>query len=144
MSSAVIRTWFRTEIASRAPSIPYLDTVNKIPSTQNLPDLWTTLEFQFASEERLSLGTQALFREYGLVQVIVLGLSGKGDTDVITAAETLRVAFQSVSATIDLGGGNTGVLRIDAPEPPTTDSTESGNWFLASVSCPYTFDVVRG
>lgn len=143
MSSRAVRQWFRTEILTRVSDVEYKDTVNVVPSAKNLPDLWCTLEFSFASEERLSLGTRALFREYGTVQIIFLGLSGKGDDGVVSAAEEARAAFTGVSEELTVGA-ETGMLRIDAPEPPATDSTESGNWFLASVSCAYTFDVVRG
>lgn len=143
MSSVVIRDWFRAEVLTRLPTIPYKETVNVAPSPKNLPDLWMTLEFQPSSEERLTLGTRAMFREYGVVQLIFLGLSGRGDSVVLAAAESGRTVFQQVSVSLTVGS-ETGVLRIDAPSPPTTDLTESGNWFLASVSCPYTFDVVRG
>jgi hypothetical protein len=109
---------------------------------QNLPDLWATLEFSNASEQRLTLGGQAIFREYGMVNVIVLGLSGRGDSAPMQAAELFRTALSGISLQIPVGI-QFGDLRIDAAEPPNTDSTESGNWFLASVSCSYTFDVVR-
>ena len=125
------------------PSVPYVETTNTMPDPTNLPDVWATLEFSNASEQRLTIGAQPIFREYGLVNVIVLGLSGRGDEAPMQAAELYRAALQNISAQVPLGPGQTGSLRIDSAEPPNTDATESGNWFLASVSCSYTFDVVR-
>jgi hypothetical protein len=142
MSSLVVRQWFRNRIVLAVPSIPFLDTVNQIPNPKNLPDLWATIEFTNASEQRLTLGQNAIFRELGQVSIAVLGLSGKGDNAVVAAAELYREAFSAIAESVVVGAG-LGYMRIDAAEPPTTDPTESGNWFLGSVSCAYTFDVVR-
>jgi hypothetical protein len=142
MSSRAVRQWFRTFLPTAVPTLPYVETVNSAPNPQNLPDAWATLEFPNASEQRLTLGTSALFREYGMVNVIVLGLSGRGDDTIMEAAEAVRSALQGIAVQVAVGD-QFGTLRIDAAEPPNTDATESGNWFLASVSCSYTFDVVR-
>lgn len=143
MSSRVVRQWFRAQVPLRVPSVPYRETINSSPDPRNLPDLWVTLEFANASEQRLTLGTRAIFREFGVVNIVVLGKSGKGDDTVLQAAELFRAAFSTVAETLAVGAG-TGDFKIDTPEPPNTDQTESGNWFLASVSCSYTLDVVRG
>lgn len=143
MSSRAVRVWFRAQIVARAPTLPYHDTVNKTPNQRDLPALWSTIEFSNAAEQRLTLGGRAIFREIGQVTLIVLGESGRGDDAVVQQAEALRTAFSGVVVPLT-AGVETGILRIDAPDPPNTDSTESGNWFLASVSCPYTFDVTRG
>ena len=142
MSSRAVRQWFRSFLPSAVPSVPYVETVNIAPNPQNLPDLWSTLEFSNASEQRLTIGSQPIFREYGIVNVIVLGLSGRGDDAPLQAAELFRAALLNLSVQLPVGS-EFGDLRIDAAEPPNTDATESGNWFLASVSCSYTFDVVR-
>jgi hypothetical protein len=123
-------------------TIPYIDTVNSTPSPKNLPDLWVTLEFNVPSEERLSIGPNALFREFGVVNVVVLGLSGRGDDAVVQAAEVFKAGFQFRNATLSVGA-ESGVLRIDTVDPPSTELSESGNWFLCSVTCAYTLDVVH-
>jgi hypothetical protein len=146
VSSKAARNWFRSYLVAQVPSVPYVDTVNRAPDPSSLPDVWFTLEFSNASEQRLTLGVPALFREFGVVDVVVLGLSGRGDDIPVDTAELFRSALQDIRLQIpvtDSVGGN-GDLRIDAAEPPNTDATESGNWFLASVSCAYTLDVVRG
>lgn len=144
MSSSAIRNWFRTQVIARVPSVPFIETVNVVPPNKNLPNLWSTLEFSSSTETRVSIGSRACFRETGEVVIIVLGLSGRGDTAVISAAELFRSAFFNVRESLALGGGEFGSLVLDAAEPPNTDSTENGNWFLASISCAYTFDTVRG
>lgn len=143
MSSRAVRVWFRAQIVARVPTLPYYDTVNSTPNQRNLPTLWSTIEFSNAAEQRLTLGGRAIFREFGQVTLIVLGESGRGDDLVVQQAEALRTAFTAATAILAVGA-ESGVLRVDTPDPPNTDSTESGNWFLASVSCPYTFDVTRG
>lgn len=143
MSSRAVRQWFRGFAPAAVPSIPYFDTVNSMPDPKNLPDVWFTLEFANASEQRLTLGSQAIFREFGIVNIVVLGLSGKGDAAPMAAADLFYAAFLNIRQQIPVAA-TIGDLRIDAAEPPNTDATESGNWFLASVSCSYTCDVVRG
>lgn len=143
MSSRAVRQWFRSFVPAAVPSVPYYDTVNRMPDPTALPDVWVTLEFANASEQRLTLGKRSVFREFGIVNVVVLGLSGKGDDAPMLAAELFRTALQEIAVQLSVGA-EVGTLRIDAPEPPNTDATESGNWFLASVSCSYQFDVVRG
>lgn len=142
MSSPVVREWFRTFLQAEVPSVPYIETTNVAPNPKNLPDTWMTLEFTSPSEQRLTIGANPVFREYGVVNVIVLGLSGRGDSAVLAAAELYRGVLQTLALQLPVGSGF-GELRIDSAEPPSTDATESGNWFLASVSCSYTFDTVR-
>lgn len=144
MSSKVVRTWFREQIPLRVPSIPFFETINKEPPTQNLPSLWFTVEFTNPQEQRISLGERACWRETGQVGFVVLGRSGKGDDAVLDAAELIREAFRNSRPVLTVAPGEPGYLVIDGVEPPDTDVSESGNWFLASLSCPYTFDFVRG
>jgi hypothetical protein len=142
MSSRAVRVWFRSFVPAAVPSVPYVETTNQAPNPKNLPDLWFTMEFAPPSEQRLTLGSQPIFREFGNVSVVVLGLSGRGDDAVVQAAELFREALMGIALEIPVGA-TVGYLYIDAPEPPSTEATESGNWFLASVSCSYTLDVVR-
>jgi len=139
MSSKAIRDWFRSELVTRVPTVPYFDTVNTIPENKNLPDLWCTLEFNGATEQRISLGSRACFREFGEVQIIFVGRSGRKDDAVIDAAEQVRQQFFGINAHFSDGD-----LTLDAAGPPNTDATENGNWFLGSVSCAYVFDTIRG
>ena len=120
--------------------VPYHDTINTMPEPKVLTALvsWCTLEFMAPTEQRLTLGAPGLFRESGQVHVLVLTKSGKGDEAAVEASEAFRALFTGIN--LDTGGGR---LTIDAPEPPSTEPTESGNWFLASVICSYTYDVVR-
>jgi hypothetical protein len=128
-------------------TVPYLDTVNSIPNNKNLPDLWCTLEFSNATEDRISLGSPACYRELGEVTIVFVGRSGRQDDAVIDAAEIARKEFFHVNKRVQLVGTDPpeyGDLTLDAAGPPNTDATENGNWFLGSVSCPYVFDTVRG
>lgn len=146
MASVAVRNWFRSKVTSPGISgCPYHDTVNRVPDKRTLSDLpiWCTLEFQNPIESRLTLGPQATFVENGQVNVIVLGKSGKGDAPVLAKAELFRQMFQSIHEQVMDGPVVLGYMHIDAPEPPSTDATESGDWFLASVSCAYTFEVTR-
>lgn len=142
MSSRAVRQWFRTRIPAIDATVPYIDTINSAPNPKNLPDLWVTLEFTTPSEQRLTIGPNAVFREFGVVNVIVLGLSGRGDDAVVAAAEVFKTGLEFTGTLITVGA-TTGAFRIDAVDPPSTDTSESGNWFLCSVSCAYTLDVVR-
>lgn len=145
VASKAVRDWFRSQVSSPGVSgCPFHDTVNRVPDKRTLSDLpvWCTLEFQNPIESRVTLGPEATFVENGQVNVIILGKSGKGDGPVLEKAELFRQMFQVVHVQVPNGPG-VGYLHIDAPEPPSTDATESGDWFLASVSCAYTFEVTR-
>jgi len=144
MAHPAVRNWFRSQLVTRVPSIPYIDTINKAPNPENLPDIWVTMEFANSSEQRVSLGSPACWREFGEATFIVLGKSGKTDVPVLTAALTIRTAFLEVREMIAVAGvvNGQGKLVFDA-DTPNTDSTENGNWFLASVACSYTLDTYR-
>ncbi len=146
MSSSVVRAWFRSRVDDTPGVVgcPFFDTLNKIPSKKDLSDVdvWCTLEFAGATEERITLGEPATFLENGQVNILVLGKSGRGDAVVLEYAEKLRDLFVRVHTGIPNGSG-TGYVHIDAADPPNTDATESGDWFLASVSCAYTFEFTR-
>jgi hypothetical protein len=139
--SPTVRKWFRDELGVRLPEYSYFDTINSTPDRKELPPLWLTLEFSGASDQRISLGSPSCWREYGEVQIVVLGKSGKSDEDVLIAAEAVRMAFFDVAESVPLTVG-TGHLKFSA-DVPNTDTTENGNWFFASVSCAYTFDTVK-
>jgi|SRR6185369_710543 len=145
MSSKAVRDWFRAELQARVDDVPYYDTVNTIEKQKGLPELWLTIEFHDATENRTSLGTRACFREFGNVVIIAVGKSGVGDGPVVDLAERVRNAFFGIHVSVPYGtGSDVGFLMLDAADPPNTESTENGNWFLGSVSCSYTFDTVRG
>ncbi len=142
MSSRAVRQWFRAQMPLVAPDVPFIDTVNTMPNPKNLPDLWATLEFNVPSEERLTIGSNPLSREYGVVNVVVLGLSGRGDDAVVQAAEVFKNGFAFKNEMLPVGA-TFGALRIDNVDPPSTELSETGNWFLCSVSCAYMLDVVH-
>lgn len=146
MSTSALRDWFRNELQALVPEAPYKETLNVFPDlrTPEKATLWLTLEFENAVSVRSSLGrVQALFRETGQVNIIVLGLSGKGDGPVVQVAEQVRNHFRELRGSLVIPGTHAAYYELGELSPPDTAPTEDGNWFMCAVSCPYKLDLYR-
>lgn len=146
MTNPVLRGWFREQVDGLIPEAPYKETLNAIPALKTDPKttLWTTIEFENAVSTRQSLGTkQVLFREVGQVNIVVLGLSGKGDSIVTGVATRIADHFREYRGQLTITGTIAAYYEIGEPSPPDTAPTEDGNWFMCVVSCPYKLDVYR-
>lgn len=146
MSSMVFREWFRGQLTGLLPDAPFKETLNSIPelTSPTKVTLWVTAEFENAGSNRASLGEkQVIFRETGQVNVLVIGLSGKGDGPVGNAGEQVRNHFRELRGSLSVPGALAAYYELGEPSPPDTAPNEDGNWFICAVSCPYKFDVYR-
>jgi hypothetical protein len=130
MTSPIVRTAFRAEIAAAFPAVPYVDTIAKNVETQELPPLWHSLEFAPQDEVRASIGTPCYWRERGVVFVSVVGVTGAGDAVVTTQAAAVLSHFRNWQKPSD-GIIVTGVeVQVPAQE-------SDGRWFFCAVAINY-------
>ena len=145
MSSLVVKQWSERLVKAMVPSAPYQPTIGVLLEQKNLPEIWSTLEHADASNQRLTVGTSALWREFGNFTVILAGKAGFGPEPL----EKLGQAFSDHAMPWqerlrDPISGRWGTLRIDNVSPPNSEPYEDGNWLMCSVVCVYTYDSVRG
>jgi hypothetical protein len=113
VSADAVRDAFRAAVAPLlAPTFTYVESVNLAESTKDLPPNWYTLDFLPATDNRISLGLPALFREQGRVVVLIFTPHQTQDASAVDAAETVRAAMANWF-------DPTGMIRVEAAQPPT-------------------------
>lgn len=131
MSDVQVIDAFKARLATT--SSPFRDTLNQRPST--IPDTFTSLERDQSTVKRITIGTPAMFREDGVLCVIVHTRAGLGDASAQTAAEEVRDAFHNYFV------GQLQILEVHSPRPETDDA--EGNFFRVRVPVQYQFDFFK-
>lgn len=126
-----------------APDVPFQQSVSTGINKKNLPDVWATVEFAESSNQRLSIGNPALWREYGQFVVLFLGRSGYGERGLLAVAQAFERLALDYKCELTDESNVKGNFRIENASPPNTEPFENGNWLACSVSCVYTYDRVR-
>ncbi len=137
MSADTVRDAFRAQLSTLlvADGFEFVESVNLAETTKNLPEYWYTLDFLPASDNRISLGVPALFRETGRCTVAIFTPHQTQDAVAVDAAEKVRAAM---SNWFDA----TGMLRVDSAQPPADmDGGDfRGAFYGIAVDLSYTFD----
>lgn len=145
MTSTVVKRFAESLVAQVVPEAPYQNTIGQLTDTKNLPEIWSTLEYADAGSQRLTVGTPALWREFGTIVVVLVGKAGFGPKPLEKLGEKIFNTVQDMQRKLtEPETGITGTLRIQNVSPPNGDDYEDGNWLQCSVSCVYTYDSVRG
>ncbi len=145
MSSPAVRKWFEEQIKFIVAEAPFMDTIGTLTTKKSLPDLWSTLEFGIPGSQRLTVGSPAIYREYGTVGMLLMVRSGAGASEVTRYLQKMHdLMLEKRAVLTEEGAALQGTLRIDNVSPPTTEPYEDGNWLIGSVACVYTYDSVRG
>ena len=132
MSSKYVRDEFRDSWTTKVPSIPLYETLNDDPDHIDMPDIWATIEFVAFNESQIALGNPSCRRETGTIIVVLMTRAGQGDSDALTAAETIRTAYRHWAVTD---------LNITQVDPPLSDSGFSdGMWYTMSIDVSYVYD----
>jgi hypothetical protein len=114
------------------PEIPIVKG-NIDPGTENARFL--AVQFPIANEDVASLGdpSNRLFREEGVVRLVLHGRSGEGADELLVLLEELRVLFRAKEFS--------GVITY-APTPAVEhDDNDDGNYYAVSTAVPYEFDL---
>jgi hypothetical protein len=137
VSAAAVRAAFRDQVSGLLVPFGYefVESINRAETTKTLPDYWYTLDFLPASDNRISLGVPALFRETGRVAVAIFNPQQTQDTAGIDAAEIVRAAMANWFDA-------TGAIRVLTAQPPTDlDGGDfRGSYYGVTVDLLYQFD----
>lgn len=144
MSAPVVREFAEKLIKQVMPEAPFQPTIGVLVTKKDLPELWSTLEFGTAVDQRLTIGRRYLNRETNNFDVILLGKAGFGPDPLIALLGKFRDVATDLSLRLTDTNGRSGTFRLDSVGPPNSEPFEDGNWLLASVVCVYTYDSVRG
>jgi hypothetical protein len=137
MSAGPVRSAFRAALDTLLvpDGFAFVESINKAESTKNLPDRWYTLDFQVASDDRISLGIPALFRESGRCTVAVFTPHQIEDQDAVGAADIVRTQMANWF-------DPTGMIRVTTAQPPADlDGGDfRGSFYGITVDLLYTYD----
>lgn len=132
MSTAVVRSKFRTALTSQFPTVQYVETIGTNVDTETLGALWMAMSFAANSQERLSIGSPSYWEETGVVRVVVVGESGNGDAAVTAQADAVADFFRNWQDPVET------TLRVTGVQPPAElDEESDGKWILFSVDIFY-------
>jgi hypothetical protein len=141
VASAVVRAAFKDALIAAYPGL-YFETLNTQPdfvpdeSVAPAPPLWFTCAFPGSTERRISLGGPVpCRRETGQAEVWVIGPSGAGAAEVVTAADAVRDLLRDKQLTPE--------IRATDADPPIHFTPDDGDYFAAVVSVAYVFDFYR-
>lgn len=146
MASPHVRQWFMDKIRELAPAAPFQETEGVLVVQRDLPEMWSTLEFDIGGNQRLTVGRTYIEREFGNATILFLMKSGRGP------AELLRVAQQFTDRLKNLYQeeiyeeltGMKGTARFENVSPPNSEPYEDGNWLVVTVTCAFSYDSIRG
>ena len=138
MASAAVITAVEARLAANWTHTPiYLP--NDVAGVPIDGSAFMVLEFPFASEEQISLGTPGsrAFREEGSFLVTLCIQIGTGLNPTATPWATWIDALRSVFRGVQFSGVNTW-----APSPPfVNDQSDRGAYLEMSFAVPYYFDI---
>jgi len=126
MSSAVVRTAFRTELAAAFPAVPIYDTLSLRIDNPSLPALWMSTDFIPTNDVPISIGTPSCRRESGLFRTYIVAKAGAGDAAAIAQADAVISHFRRWA-------DSTGQIRVAGNTPPTPQDQSDGRWLIVSI-----------
>ncbi len=133
MSNDAVREAFRQALTSTFPGVPYVESITTRVDNAGLPDLWQSLQFIAASDDAVTIGKPAWWRELGIARVWVVGKAGTGDAAAVQQADMVNNALRRFTA---LNEG----LKVMSTSPPQNAAESDGRWFLVSVDLRYQYD----
>jgi hypothetical protein len=94
-----------------------------------------TVEYPVANEDRITVGTPALFRESGGIRFVIHILNLSGLQQALGWADEIRDLFRD--RLFD------GVMTFAAAPPPFSQSNRSGTFYLVPFVVAYHYDITR-
>lgn len=145
MPSPTVRRWF-VDLAGRfAPEAPFQETDGVLVVQKGLPEVWSTVEFDMGSNQKLTIGKEYIEREYGTCSVIFFIKSGRGPMVALEIAQSFAdKAKELYQEDVKETSGVKATVRLENVGPPNSEPFEDGNWLVCSVACVYSYDAIRG
>ena len=144
MTSSVVKAYAEQIVRTVVPNAPFQDTIGVLWKVKDLPEVWSTIEYSDAINQRLTVGPKAIWREQGSFTVVLVGKSGFGVDALQRMGESVTDLLQDKQQRLIEDRGISGMFRFDSVGLPNPDQFEDGNWILCEIVCVYTYDSVRG
>jgi hypothetical protein len=127
------------------PEAPFQETDGILVNQKGLPEIWSTLEFDTGSNQKLSIGRSYLEREYGTCTVLFLIKAGRGPQVALEIGQAFADKAKALyQEDIKEASGVKATARLENVGPPNGEPYEDGNWLVCSVACVYSYDAIRG
>jgi hypothetical protein len=133
MSSSVVRSSFRAELAAAFPALPLYDTLGVRVDNNTLPDLWAATDFIPISDLAMSIGQPACRRELGTFRCYVVGRTGNGDGAIVSMADLIGAHFQNWRDAA-------AQIRVTSAIPPAPSEFSDGRWLICNVDFAFSHD----
>lgn len=130
MSDPAVIAIFEARLGTLAT--PFVDTLNKRPAS--LPDEYTSLDRDFSSVERVTIGQPSQWRELGSLTVVVNVRAGTGSEGAGTIGELARDLF------FDYSSGHFFVTSVGSGAVLDPDD---GGYFQLRFPVQYQFDFFK-
>lgn len=139
MSSAYVRTAVKTAWPVLVPTIPFVETINTVPSSVEIDvPIWAALIFETSASNHITMGSRPLIEEYGTITVALMSYSGEGDDSIAAAADVIVRAFQMwITSDRSLW-----IQSVDGPRPP--DAEAIGDHYRLIVNLNYVHQTQGG
>lgn len=139
MSSNAVRIAVRARLAANWATTTIYNVTNEFPNPTE-ESAFVALEFPGGFEEQASIGSPGsnIYRETGTFLIHIMVPAGTSDDTVTEYADTIRTIFR---------GQQFSGVRCYAADPPASGNGAGpidldGNWFGATVSVDYDFDLL--
>lgn len=144
MANPAVARFAKLLITQVVPEAPFQPTIAVLYQQKNLPEVWSTLEFSDAANQRLTIGHRAIWREFGSFSIVLVGKAGFGTEALLTLGQRVTDVLQDKQERLVEYNDISGMMRLDSVGVPNTEDYEDGNWLITTIACVYTYDSVRG
>lgn len=133
MSAETVVQIFKDRLQNNLPAgFQFVETLNVRPGS--LPERFISLEYDYSSTDRITLGTPTQFRENGSITVQVKIPSGKGEAELRSVIEVLRDLFHNYDV---------GFYHTVAVGSAAVRDSDNGNFAEMIFSVVYWFDFFK-
>jgi hypothetical protein len=129
MASKAVVDAVKTKLGSTFGGVPVL-AINSGEETPASGDPFFVLQFPFSESSRV--GLSRIYREEGGFRIVINGTRGAGEEQILDWAEDLSDLFRDQKFD--------GVETQVPSAPFIDDNNEEGNYFVASIVVPYTYN----
>lgn len=130
------RAAFEQRLASNFTDAPV--AYPGVPFSQPSSGSWVKLALLPGQSKRISLGSNAIFREHSLCLMMIFTQSNQGSDPGRIIADTLAPIFHEAIFSF----GASGVIRCQVPSIDDRGATSDGHWYQINLAVPYHRDVV--
>lgn len=108
-----------------------------VPLTPPNNGVWAKMQLLPSTSQRITLGPDGLFREYGVLLFQLFGPQNAGTADLRDVADELTTLFREARFSYN----NSGLIRCYVPALHDRGATPDGNWYQLNLYTNYQRDV---